>query len=450
MAQMLLGRRVRQQLPARVREAVLAEQDQAEVLISWAGLSLVLFFFALYFAAPKAGGSSSGAFMPVPFVLTGYLFFGLFRLAAAYHGRMTPWLLGLSILVDVSLLMGLIWSFHIQYGQPAPFYLKAPTFVYIFIFIALRALRFEATYVVATGVAAAAGWVLLVWHAIDASRPANVITRDYVAYLTGNWVLIGAEVDKVITVLLVTAILAVALVRARRLLLRAVTDQVVARDLSRFVAPELASRVVAADRAIEPGEGEVRTASILFTDIEGFSTISERLEPGALMMTLNDYFAAIAEVVDREDGVISMFQGDAMLIAFNTARDTPGHAAAAVRAALAIQKLTDARTFGPGLPLRTRCGINTGLLVAGAVGAQDRLYFTVFGDEVNIAARLEQMNKLHGTYILVSEATRAAAGDVASFRPIGQVPVRGRTAPVPVFAVDGGGLDRCAGADATD
>jgi adenylate cyclase len=109
-----------------------------------------------------------------------------------------------------------------------------------------------------------------------------------------------------------------------------------------------------------------------------------------------------------------------------------------VRAALAIQQLTEVRAFGPGLVLRTRCGINTGLLVAGAVGARDRLYFTVFGDEVNIAARLEQMNKAHGTYILVSEATRAAAGDIAQFRPIGEVPVRGRTAPVPVFAVEGG------------
>ncbi len=279
-------------------------------------------------------------------------------------------------------------------------------------------LRFDPIYVIVSGVAAAGGWLVLLWYALDHD---GIVTRDYVRYLTSNVILIGGEVDKIITILLVTAVLAVALVRARRLLMRAVSDATVARDLTRFVAPEVAQRINDGDREIEPGDGEVTHATILFCDIERFSTIAERLSPEALMATLNDYFAAVAAIVDSQEGVITMFQGDAMLITFNSARGNPDHAACALRSALAIQALAAGARFGPeDLVLKTRCGLNTGAFVSGAVGARDRLYFTVYGDEVNIAARLEQLNKDHGTYVLATESCVSEAGDGFPSRPIGQ------------------------------
>ena len=113
------------------------------------------------------------------------------------------------------LLLGLIWSFHIQYAQPPSFYLKAPTVMYIFIFITVRALRFDATYVLAAGVAAAAGWLGMLAYAVTHDPAPEPITRDYIAYMTGNRILLGAEIDKIITILVVTGILAVVLVRAR-------------------------------------------------------------------------------------------------------------------------------------------------------------------------------------------------------------------------------------------
>jgi adenylate cyclase len=186
----------------------------------------------------------------------------------------------------------------------------------------------------------------------------------------------------------------------------------------------------------------VLTASILFCDIEGFSTISERLSPDELMQTLNEYFAAVSEVVERHQGVITAYQGDAMLIGFNTARPDPNHAAHALRAAVGIQEMLAKRRFGnDDLALKTRCGVNTGRLVAGAVGTPERLLFTVYGDEVNIAARLEQLNKSFGTYILATEQTLAAAGRGFACRPMGSVQVRGRLQSVTVFAVDGPALE---------
>ncbi|MFO1154726.1 MAG: adenylate/guanylate cyclase domain-containing protein [Rhodospirillales bacterium] len=431
-AQFVFGKRGERRIPDRVSRAIAQQQAQSEILIGWVQLLLVAFFIALYVIAPKT--SAGTPFTPVPYVLAAYVAFTLVRLAVAHRGRLPAWFLFGSIVVDTTLLIGLIWSFHLQYGQPPSFYLKAPTLLYVFIFIALRMLRFDPIYVVASGIAAAAGWLILLWYALAHD---GVVTRDYIRYLTSNVILIGGEVDKIITILLVTAILAVALVRARRLLVRAVTDATVARDLTRFVAPEVARRIAGADREIEPGDGEVTHASILFCDIERFSSLAERLSPEALMATLNDYFAAVAAIVDAHKGVITMFQGDAMLITFNSARANRRHAACAVRTALAIQALSAGERFGPeGLTLKTRCGLNTGAFVSGAVGAPDRLYFTVYGDEVNVAARLEQLNKEHGTYVLATESCVVEAGDEFPCRPIGAVTVRGRRQPVSVFAVD--------------
>lgn len=432
-AHFVFGEPVGGQLPGRIRRAIESEEARAEILIGWAQLALVSFFFALYSVAPKT--SAGTPFMPVPYVLTGYLAFSLVRLALAYAWRLPRWFVLVSIVIDIGLLMLLIWSFHLQYQQPAPFYLKAPTLLYVFIFIALRALRFAPTYVLAAGLTAAAGWVVLAWYAMD---DMSVVTTNYVEYLTSNRVLIGAEVDKVISILLVTLVLSVALVRARRLLMRAVADATVARDLTRFIAPEIASHIKSADQAIQPGDGEVKAASVVFCDIEGFSMVSEKLAPDALMRTLNEYVAALSAVIAAHGGVITQFQGDALLVTFNAATPVPDHACRALQTALSIQDVVARERFGPGLRLRTRCGVSTGELVAGAVGTAERMLITVYGDEVNIAARLEQLNKTYGTYVLATGGTIAAAGGSFACRPMGVVAVRGRETPVEIFEVTGG------------
>jgi adenylate cyclase len=434
-AAFIFGRPVQRQLPERVRAAIARQQVQAEILIGWTQLTLVLFFLGLYAIAPKPPDGM--LFRPVPWVLSAFLLFTLVRLTLAHRRIIANWFLAGSVVADIGLLLLLIWSFHIQYTQPAAFSLKAPTLLYVFLFIALRTLRFDPTYVIIAGASAAAGWAALVVLAITGPSLTPPVTHDYILYLTSNRVLIGAEVDKILCILIVTAVLAVAIVRARRLLMRSVADATVARDLTRFVAPEVASQIAASERAIEPGDGEVLTASVLFCDIEGFSTIAERLGPDELMRAMNEYFAAVSEVVDRYDGVLTAYQGDAMLIGFNTARPDPDHAAHALCTALGIQKMLAERRFGDELRLKVRCGVNTGRLVAGAVGTLERLLFTVYGDEVNIAARLEQLNKSFGTYILATEQTLAAAGQGFECRPLGSVQVRGRAQPVTVYALDG-------------
>ena len=428
-----------QDLPARVRDVILREQDWSEILIGWIQLAVVLTFAALYYLSPKPPGANP-MIAPEPWVLTGYVLFTLIKLSLAYRRRLPNWLLYLSVVMDMTMLLALIWTFHLKYDQPASFYLKVPTLLYVFIFIALRALRFEVRYVLIAGGVAALGWLLMVWYVVSIDPADPMITRSYVEYMTSNSVLLGAEFDKVISILMVTAILAVAIARARRLLVESVVESSAARELSKFVPDEIARQAKAGEERMQAGQGEVREATILFTDIEGFTAISEAMTPTELIATLNDYFAVVSKPIIEHGGVINQFQGDAILATFNLPETLPDHAAHAVRAALAMQAALKGMRFGDGFVLRSRVGINSGEIVGGLVGSGDRLGYTVHGDEVNLAARLEQLNKDYDTRIIVSQRTCELADPAQfDFKQLGTTTVRGRRAPVVVYTVESDG-----------
>ncbi|WP_114089755.1 adenylate/guanylate cyclase domain-containing protein [Thalassospira profundimaris] len=434
-SEFLFGRTPENSLPERVNTAITAQQSKSEQLIGWVQLILVTIFATLYALAPKT--AMSDGFHPVPWALGLYFIITFTRLVLSYRINLPAWVLTLSVIADISLLMVLIWSFHIQYMQPASFYLKAPTMMYVFIFISLRALRFDPRYILLAGASAAFGWLALVFYVLWSEGGHSMITRDYVTYLTSNSILIGAEIDKIISIVMVSGVLAIAVLRAQRSFRRAVSEEIAVRDLSRFVSREVADRITHADQQIRPGDGEAVHATIMFTDIEGFSTISEKLRPAELARMLNEYFAATSAIIEKFGGVITQFQGDAMLITFNALKPDANHAESAVKTALEIQKLCETRNFCHGSKLKTRCGINTGDIIVGAIGSENRLTFTVHGDTVNIAARLEPLNKQYGTYILASEATVTHCKD-HSFAAIwtrqGDVTVRGRTRPTPIFS----------------
>ncbi len=183
--------------------------------------------------------------------------------------------------------------------------------------------------------------------------------------------------------------------------------------------------------------GETGEATILFTDIEGFTTIAEYLAPHELVAALNEYLETVLEPIRRHGGVVNTFIGDGLFASFNMPLACEGHAAAAVRAAIDIQRAVGSRTFGDqGVALATRIGISTGAVIGGSVGAGQRMSFTLLGDTVNLAARLEQLNKEHGTRILVSQDTRDACGERFVFQPLGDVAVRGRSEQIKIFSLD--------------
>jgi class 3 adenylate cyclase len=183
--------------------------------------------------------------------------------------------------------------------------------------------------------------------------------------------------------------------------------------------------------------GETGEASILFTDIAGFTTVAEYLQPHELVSALNDYLETVLGPIRAHGGVVNTFIGDGLFASFNMPLGCTDHAAAAVRAAIDIQRAVGSRTFGDlGVALATRIGISTGPVIGGSVGAGQRMSYTLLGDTVNLAARLEQLNKEHGTRILVSQSTRDACAGRFAFQPLGSVSVRGRSEHINVFSLD--------------
>ena len=430
----LVGDTAAYKLPSRVIAAIEEQENRGEILVKLIQILIITIWGVLYAAGPKQG---TGEIALAPYAIGIYLGVSIVGLVWASRRRLPDWAVYLSIIFDMLLLYVVIWSFHVQYGQPASFYLKAPTLLYVFIFIALRALRFQPRFVLAAGGAAVLGWLAMIAYVMLSNPQDAMITRDYVEYMTSNSVLLGAEFDKVISILMVTVILAVAIARARRLLIESVVEGSAARELSKFVADEVARQAKAGENRMQAGQGEVREATILFTDIEGFTTISETMTPTDLIATLNEYFSVVTKPIVDHGGVINQFQGDAILATFNLPEALPDHAAQAVRAALAVQAALFNRDFGDGVVLRSRVGINSGEIVGGLVGSGDRLGYTVHGDDVNLAARLEQLNKDYGTRIVVSQRTVELAGPAEfRFKQLGTTNVRGRKAPVVIYTVD--------------
>jgi adenylate cyclase len=383
-------------VPDRVRTAIAEQQDAAERLIAWIQFGIVITFGFLYAISPKTSDLDPWV-TPVAMSLAAYFAFSVLRVWLAYRIRLPGWFLSLSVAADLTLLMMLIWSFHIQYDQPASFYLKAPTLLYVFIFIALRALRFEAWFVLFAGLFSAAGWGVMVFYVISVDPQDNMITRDYVAYMTSNSVLLGAEFDKIISILMVTGILTVALVRARKLLERSVIEAAAAADLARFFSPEIASKITHSDKRIRPGQGEAREAAILNVDIRNFTKMANDMDPSDSIQLLHEYESRMVPIIQSHGGNIDKFLGDGILATFGAVLPSETYAKDAMRAVDGLLDAaddwnTDLMKAGKQ-PISIGMAMVTGRIIFGAVGDDTRLEYTVIGDPVNLCAKLEKHNR---------------------------------------------------------
>ncbi|MEH6497507.1 MAG: adenylate/guanylate cyclase domain-containing protein [Sneathiella sp.] len=392
----ILGDEIQGQLPGRVKDAIERQQTQSEILIAWVQVFIVVTFSTLYSLSPKTF-SADAMFAPVPYALAAYGIFTLFRLGLAYSGKVGPVFLSLSVIADMVLLMFLIWSFHVQYEQPASFYLKSPTLLYVFIFIALRALRFEAGYVLLAGASAAIGWMTLLGYAVFFDDGMSDITRDYVVYTMSHKILLGAEFDKVISIVVVTLILALVIVRARKLLINSVAQATAAEDLSRFFSPEIADQITHSESWIEPGTGESRTAAILHCDLQGFTKLSMERPANEVISLLAEYQSRMVPVIQRHGGTIDKFLGDGILATFGAAVSTDHYAADCLRA---MEDLVDEaqlwsrdREADGKIAMTIRFTSAVGPIVFGAVGDDSRLEYTVIGEPVNLAAKLDKHAK---------------------------------------------------------
>ncbi len=204
------------------------------------------------------------------------------------------------------------------------------------------------------------------------------------------------------------------------------------RSFAAYVPRDLVRSVLASGREAKL-EGEVKELTVFFSDIAAFTTMAESLEPRALVELLGGYLDEVTRIVAAHYGTVDKFLGDGVMAFWGAPTETPDHAVLACEAAVRIQR----RLAALGGKLETRIGLATGEVLVGNIGSHERMNYTVMGDSVNLAARLEGLNKQYGTGIMIAEATRRAAGDRILARPVDVVAVKGKAIAGKVYEVLG-------------
>jgi adenylate cyclase len=214
--------------------------------------------------------------------------------------------------------------------------------------------------------------------------------------------------------------------------------RVVKKLFGRYVSKDVYEQLLANPDGAELG-GKRRDMSVLFSDIRGFTTVTEKGDAEALVAQLNEYFSRMVEIVFRHTGTVDKFVGDMVMALYGAPLDDPHHAEHAVATAIEmvhelgqLNRMWAAR----GMPqLDIGVGINSGDMIAGNIGSSAIMSYTVIGDNVNLGSRLESLNKQYGSRIIISDASRARLTGSYDIRPLGDVVVKGKTQAVAIFEV---------------
>jgi len=248
------------------------------------------------------------------------------------------------------------------------------------------------------------------------------------AYLLGFWLpLIIQEVAVILAV-------------ATGLLVNYTTEgrqkRFIKQAFKQYLSPAVIEQLIQNPERLQLG-GERKVISIFFSDLQGFTSISENLAPEELTALLNEYLSAMTDIIQQEGGTVDKYEGDAIIAFWNAPLDLPDHAQRVVRAALECQRrlavMRPTIRARIGKDLLMRIGINTGPAVVGNLGSRTRFDYTMLGDAVNLAARLEGANKAFGTYTMIAQATRDLIGATAPVRELARLAVVGRREPVVVY-----------------
>ncbi|TXG85258.1 MAG: adenylate/guanylate cyclase domain-containing protein [Sphingomonadales bacterium] len=412
------------ELPARAAEAIAAHAHASERLTAWTQLGGALLFLLIYLATP-ARFSVEAVYEPAPLALMLYAGFVAARLWLAYRTTVPVLVQAGAIVMDFALLYGLIALLPLAYHAPLALALKHTAFAYAFALVALRALRLEPGWVAFSGGVAATGWALL---AFIAAQAPGALTADPIAYFTAPHVLPAAEFDRVAALLAVTAVLWLAVRHGRVLVYKAFISDAATRELSRFFSPELAKRIATGSNATIPGVAEMRDAAVIFFDMRGFSNLSRSMTPTAMIELLAAYHALVVPIIRAHGGSVDKFLGDGILTSFGAVEPSTTYARDALESAVVIAQATqewrahrlDLGMTAPDIGM----GLASGRILFGAIGIEDRLEYTVLGDAVNLAAKLEKQTKAEQVRGLTTAETYVLAYEQGFKHPLDVRPAR--------------------------
>lgn len=390
------------------------------------------------------GAWSASGFTPNPMALVALALFALlgFVSYAVIGTRYDRWWLKYALYaVDILGLSSVFLIIPVSQSAPdLPQVLAFRTFGihYFFPIIAMACLTLSWRLVAWSGIVSAMGWLLAFGIAI-AGMEHRVSWRDlapdgsaedyYSVFFSPDFVGYGSRVEEVGFLLIATAILALAVVRARRVFLaqqRAEAEREAAiRTFGRFVPETIAERLATDKDVLAP---QVRRGVVLDIDIEDFTAYAQGRDPKEVIRVLGAFLARAADAISSHEGVVISFTGDGLLAAFNTPLEIRRPERAALDAATGLLECADAFGFD------IRIGLAAGPVATGRVGSERRQAFTIYGDTVNRAARLQALAKDVGAPVLVDAEVAGKADPTDRLRPLGEHHIRGFEEPVSVWA----------------
>jgi adenylate cyclase len=310
-----------------------------------------------------------------------------------------------------------------DYVDPRAAFASWPALLY-FLFIILSTLRLDFALSVFTGAVAAIELFVLAAFRFNLEWLPDDYSHAIAFHLTRSAVLLVAG--------LFAGLVARTLKRQfERALAAASARDRVTNLFGQHVSPQVVERLLAMGAS---EASEMRQVCVMFVDIRGFTAAARERSPAEVVARLEEAFAILVEIVDRHQGVVNKFLGDGFLAMFGAPLDDPAAAANAVAAAREMLRAIEESNVTSAWPIRIGVGIHIGEAVTGTVGSPRRKEYTVIGDTVNLASRLEGLNKDFGSQFLISDAARLAAGDaMGEAVSLGAVPVRGYAEPVTVW-----------------
>jgi len=429
---------------SRDAEEMFLRAEQAGLKLAIIGRTAALVLLSVWLVGSRAKDPSRA--LDYLLLLSVFAALGLvhYKLIATRFDK--SWVRYVFITVDIAIVSALVATqplYESAASLPPVMMFRAAVFPFYFIILGVAAFSFSPRMVLWTGIAGALGWLAAFLHA--ASNVQGVVNWGTIApnptaeqvmavVLDPNFAGLSSRIQEAVSLVIVASLIAVVMRRARTTLKRQLEAERDRATLSgifgRFVPQAIVNAMIAGRGALAPIE---REATVLFADIAGFTGMTERAGAARTVEILNAYFDEVTRIIGAHNGIVTQFQGDAVLATFNVPVEDAGHARNAFEAARAILACVAEREFA-GERIAVRIGINTGSLVAGNVGGGGRQSYTVHGDAVNLAARLEALCKEHGTSLLLS-ATTAKALPEAKLIAIGDIAVRGLAEPVTVFSI---------------
>jgi len=412
------------------REILLSERRRMLILAALQAFILLLIVLAATFA-PSFVRSIYHDRLPERAALVAFSAFIVYELFAASlvtlflrRGRNLP-VFGryVNAFVETSFPTVLLYLLAGYLPAPAIVFGTWPALLY-FLFIILSTLRLDFALSAFTGAVAAIQLFALAFATLHLSWRTDDPDLSIGYHLTRSAVVLAAGL---------LAGYAGATIKShfRRAVAAASARDEVTNLFGQHVSPPVVERLLAIGAA---EISEMRRVCVMFVDIRSFTTAARSRTPAEVVQRLDAVFEILVDIVDRHNGIVNKFLGDGLLAIFGAPIDDPREAANAVAAAREMLTRIEASNAGDPWPIRLGIGIHIGQAVAGTVGSQRRKEYTVIGDTVNLASRLESLNKEVGSQLIVSDAVREAASDaMGEALPLGPVAVRGYAEPVTVW-----------------